>query len=46
MARATAQVRSKVKKKAVKFQPKHNGSGGIFTAKVATIVQKKRESNG
>lgn len=44
MARATAQVRSKVKKKAVKFQPKHTGDGGVFTAKVTTIVNKKKEN--
>lgn len=45
MAKATAKVRSKVQKKVVKFQPKHTGDGGIFTAKVVTIVQKKK-SNG
>lgn len=46
MARTTAQVRAKVKKKPVKFQPKHTDDGGIFTAKVATIVKKKKEGNG
>lgn len=46
MAKATAKVRTKVKKKPVKFQPKHTGDGGIFTAKVATIVKKKKEGDG
>lgn len=44
MAKTTAKVRAKVKKKPVKFQPKHTGDGGIFTAKVTTIVNKKKEN--
>ena len=44
MAKATAKVRAKVKKKPVKFQPKHTGDGGIFTAKVAVIAQKNKDN--
>lgn len=44
MAKATTKLRAKVRKKPVKFQPKQIGDGGVFTAKVATIVQKKKDN--
>lgn len=41
-SKTTARVKKNNTKGSVKFQPKHVDGGGIFTAKVAASVKKKK----
>lgn len=41
-SKTTARVKKNNTKGPVKFQPKHDDGGGVFTAKVAATVKKKR----